>query len=68
MTKSSLKTVLAWGGAGPVIYAVLGVNLAQAGIAGPAPLVGVAGGPLGLLAVGVVLGGYLALKHFRNRS
>ena len=33
----------------------------------PAPLVGVVGGPVGFLAAAVGFGGYLAIKHFRNR-
>ncbi|MGA8170653.1 MAG: hypothetical protein WB816_07470 [Methylocystis sp.] len=49
-------------------YALLGVSLAHAGITpGPAPLVGVVGGPVGLAAAGVALGGYLLVKHFRDR-
>lgn len=67
MIKSSLKSVVACAGAGPVVYAVLGVGTAYAGIPAPAPLVGVAGGPVGLLVASAALGGYLALKHFRDR-
>jgi hypothetical protein len=38
---------------------------AWAGIAGPAPLVGVTG-PAGLLAAGVAYGGYLLYKRYRR--
>lgn len=69
MTKTSLKIVCGCAGTGLGLYATLGANLAYAGLApAPAPLVGVAGGPVGLLAAGVAFGGYLAFKHFRNRS
>jgi hypothetical protein len=67
MIKASLRTVCAYSGAGLALYAVLGANLAQAGTPTPGPLVGVVGGPVGFLAATVGFGGYLAIKHFRNR-
>ena len=63
-----LRTVCGCGGAGIALYAILGANLAQSGAPlAPAPLVGVVGGPVGFLAAAVGFGGYLAIKHFRNR-
>ena len=68
MIKASLRTVCAYSGAGIALYAMLGSNLAQAGLPpAPGPLVGVVGGPVGFVAAAVGFGGYLAIKHFRNR-
>jgi hypothetical protein len=54
---------------GIALYSLLGANLAYAGnaISAPAPLLGVVGGPVGLLAAGGLFGGYLAIRHFRDR-
>jgi hypothetical protein len=67
MIKLCLETACVCGGVGLALYAMLGANLAHAGAPTPAPLVGVVGGPVGFLATGVVFGGYLLIKHFRNR-
>jgi hypothetical protein len=48
-------------------YALLGASVAFAAPV-PAPLVGAVGGPAGLLAAGVVYGGYLAVKRLRKRG
>jgi len=45
---------------------VIGVAPAMAGVAVPAPLVGVTG-PFGLLAAGAAYGGYLIYRRFQNR-
>jgi hypothetical protein len=67
MIRAKLRTVCTCG-AGIALYAILGANLAEAGAPlAPAPLVGVVGGPVGFLAAAVGFGGYLAIKHFRNR-
>ncbi len=56
-------------GASIAAYALLGASVAFAAPApGPAPLVGAVGGPAGLLAAGVVYGGYLAVKRLRKRG
>jgi len=66
MIKASLNTVCGYSGAAIALYAMFGANLAQASV-GPAPLIGVVGGPVGFVATAVGFGGYLAIKHFRNR-
>jgi hypothetical protein len=43
-----------------------GLMPAYAGLAVPAPVAGLAG-PYGLLAVGLVYGGYRLVKHLRKR-
>jgi hypothetical protein len=58
-------------GASVAAYAMLGASVAFAApapVPGPAPLIGAVGGPAGLLAAGVVYGGYLAVKRFRERG
>jgi hypothetical protein len=56
-------------GAFVAAYALIGASVAFAEPSrGPAPLVGAIGGPAGLLAAGVVYGGYLVLKRFRERG
>jgi hypothetical protein len=46
-------------------FFLIGSAPALAGGAAPAPLAGLAG-PYGLLAAGVVYGGYRVVKHFRK--
>ncbi len=64
MSKIGLRAA----GACLTVYALLGANFAFAGYVAPAPLFGAIGGPVGIVAAGAALGGYLLFKRLRDRD
>jgi hypothetical protein len=67
MTNASLKIAFRVAGGCLGACAGFGVTFAFAGLAAPAPVVGIVGGPVGFAAAGVAFGGYLLFKHLRDR-
>jgi hypothetical protein len=69
MFRATLNSASCLSGACLSAYALFGASFAYAlgPSPGPAPMVGLVGGPAGLATAGVAFGGYLLVKRFRNR-